>query len=103
MIIYSRSSLLILLKNVSIIIPTFNEAGNIEQLVKRIHHALSSENIRYEIIFIDDHSTDRTIEAVNSLVKKYPLSVYKKIGKKGKAFSLVMGFERAKYDIFCMI
>lgn len=88
---------------ISIIIPTLNEEGNIIKLVERIDNSLRADNIGYEIIFIDDNSTDGTIKAIESISSKCPISCHIKKGKKGKAHSLIEGFEYAKYNLLAMI
>lgn len=88
---------------ISIIIPTWNEEGNVKLLVERIHTALAEKNIGYEVIFIDDHSTDKTVKTLTSLSFQYPLRIYTKKGVKGKAQSLLEGFKKAKHDVICMI
>lgn len=87
----------------SVVVPTYNEELNVDSLVWQIHDALKSKGVIYEIIFIDDHSSDATVEKIKTLSKKFPVSVYLKEGEKGKAFSLRQGFDLAKYENFCMI
>src|SRR5438105_639402 len=89
------------MNRISIIVPVLNEQGNIQALVKRIYQSLSLAKIEYELIFVDDHSTDKTRDMVSELSKWYPLSFYLKKGKKGKATSLIEGFVFAKYEIVC--
>ena len=48
----------------SVVIPTFNEGGNIENLVSQIDEAL--EGINYEIIFVDD-SKDNTPDIIKEV------------------------------------
>lgn len=91
------------MNNLSIIIPTRNEADHISSLVNRIHTTLSAERITYEIIIIDDHSEDGTYQIVEQFSKELPITLEKKKGKKGKAFSLMQGFKRAKYDLIATI
>jgi len=55
--------------DISIIIPTLNEKENINELVKRIRESLN--DIKYEIIFVDDGSKDGTIEEIEKLKKEY--------------------------------
>ena len=55
---------------ISIIIPTLNEEGNVHNLVKRIADSLSPRNIEYELIFIDDHSKDKTLKIIEQLSKE---------------------------------
>lgn len=88
---------------ISIIVPTLNEEGNILKLVERIDNAMKADNIGYEIIFIDDHSSDGTVRAIESASSKYPISCHLKKGKKGKAHSLLEGFKYAKYELLSII
>lgn len=85
-------------------IPTLNEEANIASLVKRIHTALSNKGrFEYEIIFIDDHSTDGTMERIMEFVHDYPIRAFFKEGKPGKAESLQQGFKKARYGKIVMI
>lgn len=54
---------------VSIIIPTLNEHGNIVRLIERINLISAKNNLNYEIIIVDDNSTDGTIEDIKRLQK----------------------------------
>ncbi len=85
-------------KEISVVIPTYNEADNIQDLVSRIHDALTQHGFKYEVIIVDDHSTDATLKVAEFFSKKYPISVFSKKGKKGKAYSLLEGFEKAKHE-----
>jgi cellulose synthase/poly-beta-1,6-N-acetylglucosamine synthase-like glycosyltransferase len=87
----------------SIVMPTWNEDGNIQLLIERIDKTLKSKQIIYEIIVVDDNSTDKTQKIVNSLQTMYPVSLHIKKGEKSKAQSLLDGFTYAKYDLICMI
>lgn len=91
------------MKKISIVIPVWNEEKNIIPLVKRIHTSLKKAKITYELIFIDDNSTDNTLKILKKICKKYPISFFAKQGKKGKAFSLIEGFKKASYDVVAMI
>src|SRR5258706_8011612 len=91
------------MNKLSIVIPVWNEEKNILPLIERIDNALDEKGIKYEIIFIDDNSKDKTAEIILSLTKKYPIQYQKKVGKKGKAYSLVEGFAVDKYDKLAMI
>lgn len=91
------------MQKVSIIVPTYNEEKNVQRLVNRIHDAMEKHDIAYEIIFVDDHSTDRTCDVIHALSNLYPVQCFMKHGKKGKAFSLLEGFTYSKYAYLCMI
>ncbi len=95
------------LPNVSIVIPTLNEADNVAALISRIDAVLLNK-AEYELIFIDDHSTDRTVEILESLSTdengtQRQIIVHTKRGTPGKAFSLIEGFGHASLDLICMI
>lgn len=89
--------------SISIVIPTKNEEGAIAQLIERIAIVCQKNNYRYEIIIIDDYSTDATEEIIRHLQRMFPISYYKKFGKTGKAQSLIEGFSYAKNSLLCMI
>ena len=91
------------MKNISIIVPVWNEEKNIQPLVEQIHQALINITTQYEIVFVDDHSTDNSVVLINALAKMYPIQLHIKQGKKGKAYSLLEGFAHAKYPVLCMI
>lgn len=58
--------------SVSIIIPCYNEAGNIKVLYQKILEQVNKLGIGYELIFIDDGSIDETFNIIKSLHKENP-------------------------------
>ena len=56
-------------RKLSIVIPILNEEKNILPLTKKIKKYLKSYN--FEIIFVDDNSTDRSKEILKKLKKEY--------------------------------
>jgi glycosyltransferase involved in cell wall biosynthesis len=51
----------------SIIIPVYNEEGNVHQLFSAINEVIQDNNYNAEVIFIDDGSTDKTVSIIKSL------------------------------------
>src|SRR5258708_36471714 len=51
----------------SVVIPVHNEVDNIKPLVEKLSAVLQSYNPSYEIIFVDDGSTDGTFDAIKAL------------------------------------
>lgn len=88
---------------ISIVVPTLNEAQNIPLLFERIDKSLRQEGITYEIIIIDDRSSDGTAELAEKLASQFPVRVSTKRGSRGKAYSLLEGFDKARYQLICMI
>ncbi|MFC1900549.1 glycosyltransferase, partial [Chloroflexota bacterium] len=79
-------------KIISIIIPTFNERDNIIPLVKQIDRSLGNYN--YEIVFVDDNSSDGTAELAATLSPEYPVRVIVRRDKRGLASAVVDGFKQ---------
>ena len=55
----------------SVILPTLNEKGHIIELIKKIRFIFSEIHQKYEIILVDDNSTDGTIDLVKNIEKDY--------------------------------
>ncbi|MGW7052576.1 glycosyltransferase [Streptomyces sp. NPDC054887] len=60
--------------DVSVVVPTFNEAGNIRELLRRITAAVTSAGLSAEIVFADD-STDHTCQVIEDAAASTPLPV----------------------------
>ena len=56
----------------SIVIPAYNEEESLPELMKRISANVDSLEIAYEVIFVDDGSTDSTPQVIESLKEIYP-------------------------------
>jgi len=55
--------------DVSIVIPLYNEEGNIKKLYQELHTVLHGKGYSYEILFIDDGSSDKTGEIIKELIE----------------------------------
>lgn len=91
------------MRNLDIIIPVKNEEGNVLALVQRIGRAMDKAKIVYQMIFIDDHSEDRTIQLLETLKEIYPVQVFLKQGKPGKAYSIIEGSNYSNSQNIAMI
>lgn len=81
--------------SVSVIIPTFNEEGNVADCIKQ----LPSMGKFTEIIIADDGSTDETLRIARSYKKKYPNLKVLDLPHKGKVWAVKAGFEKATGEI----
>lgn len=59
-------------KLLSIVTPCFNEQDNVDELYVRIKAAIANLDYDFEIIFIDNHSSDRTVEKLKLLATADP-------------------------------
>ena len=76
--------------DLAIVLPTFNERGNVGPIVDRLEKALPG--VHYEVIFVDDDSPDGTADAVRTLAEKYNnLRVLQRIGRRGLASACIEG------------
>lgn len=86
----------------SIIIPSYNEEGNIIELNKRITETL--KNIDYEIIYIDDGSKDKTLEKIKQVAKDNDLIKYISFSRNfGKDAAIYAGLKKSAGYYTCII
>jgi len=85
--------------DLSIIISAYNEAESLPELFKRISDTLSSENIKYEIIVVDDGSTDGTWRVVEECSAIYPIRATSFRRNYGKSAALFCGFDMAQGNL----
>jgi dolichol-phosphate mannosyltransferase len=90
---------------VSVVIPTYNEALNLEELVRRLTQALDPAlGLEYELIVVDDDSPDKTWELAQRLSLDYPrLRVMRRIGERGLASAVIRGWQAARAPFLCVI
>ncbi len=74
-------------REISVILPTYNEEGNIKRLVYAIQTELKS--VSFEIIIMDDDSKDGTSEIIDNVAGKNVVAVHR-VGKRG-IFSAILG------------
>ncbi|MFT3774488.1 MAG: glycosyltransferase family 2 protein [Minicystis sp.] len=87
------------LPEVSIIIPGLNEGASLAELATRIRQSLEGQR-RFEIIFVDDGSTDNSWEVITDLSREDPRVKGVRLRKNfGKAMALSAGFQRARGEI----
>lgn len=80
----------------SIVIPSFNEANNIVLIVDAIRNVLD-KNVSYEIIIVDDDSPDKTWQIAEEYTSIYEnITCFRRIAKKGLSSAVIDGFMLAK-------
>jgi dolichol-phosphate mannosyltransferase len=89
--------------DLSVGIPTYNEAKNIETMIIRVHESLKKRNIREEIIVIDDSSPDGTAQLADRMAKDYPVRVYIRTKREGPGPAILDGIRLAAAPIACIM
>lgn len=83
------------MQGISVVVPVFNEEGNVRELHKEILEACKKENYNFEIIFVDDGSKDKTPEICKELK---PLKYIRMRKNFGQTAAMDAGIKAAQYD-----
>jgi glycosyltransferase involved in cell wall biosynthesis len=83
----------------SVIIPVFNEELTVGNVIDRVKVALLQIGLPYEIIVVDDHSHDRSVD----VVREHNSKLFSLKQHMGKGYGLRAGFAKAKGDIIITI
>uniref|UniRef100_A0A7S2TTV9 Dolichol-phosphate mannosyltransferase subunit 1 n=1 Tax=Lotharella oceanica TaxID=641309 RepID=A0A7S2TTV9_9EUKA len=94
-------------KELSVIVPTYNEYENIRELCTRLFKATKEAGLTTELLVVDDESkgTIATNAIVEELQKSYPIRIYIRSKAEGRGLSsaVLLGFSKAKYEtLLCM-
>ncbi len=85
---------------ISVVIPAYNEEENIPILYEKLKKVLDNLGEDYEIIFVDDGSTDRTYEILKEIAQKdKKVKVIRFRRNFGQTAAMYAGFEHAKGDV----
>lgn len=86
--------------DISVVVPLFNEEESLPELVAWIDRVAHENSLSYEVIMVNDGSTDRSWEVVKELSAKYPavkgISFMRNYGKSAALYS---GFEMASGEV----
>ena len=86
--------------NISVVIPLLNEDESLQELYSWIAKVMQSNSYEYEVIFIDDGSTDSSWSVIEKLSTEHPQVKGIKFQKNyGKSQALDAGFEMAQGDV----
>jgi glycosyltransferase involved in cell wall biosynthesis len=86
--------------DLTVLIPVFNEEENIQPLLDELVPVLDGLNKAYEILVVDDGSTDRTYRLLTEFQKSRPqIRLIKFARNYGKMDALAAGFKRARGDM----
>ena len=90
--------------SISVVVSLYNERPALDELCCRLTSVLSTLAQPYEIIFIDDGSTDGSIEKLREFRSVYPSVRYFRFRRNfGKSAALAAGFRAARYEIIATL
>jgi len=81
--------------NLSVIIPVYNEAKNIEEIINRVQ----AQQLAHEIVVVDDNSQDGTRDILKKLDGEKNIRVILQEKNQGKGAAVVTGMRAAKGDV----
>ena len=84
----------------SVVIPAYNEEENLVPLIDELYPIIKKTGKEFEIIIIDDASTDNTLKILHSIKEKYPeLKIISFEKNCGQTSAFDAGFKSAKGDV----
>lgn len=88
--------------DVSVVLPTYNEAKNLPVIIPQIFEELDHAAISGEIIVVDDNSPDNTGEIAEELSSQYLVKSILRTTDRGLAKSVIAGFEKSDAQV-CVV
>ena len=90
----------------SLIVPCYNEEGNVEKFFSETNNAFAGRDFEYEFVFVNDGSRDKTGSCLRKLYdenKEYNIQVLTFSRNFGKEAAIYAGLKEAKGDMACII
>jgi dolichol-phosphate mannosyltransferase len=88
----------------AVVVPTLNEAGNIDKVLSALTDGLSETQYDYEIVVVDDGSTDGTVEQVRDWSKRDPrIRLLSRVGERGLAGAVLYGWSQSQANLLGVI
>ena len=85
---------------VSVVVPAFNEAGNLPNLVERVSSVLVDNGWTFELVIVDDGSSDQTLAVIKALHRKDPGVQYVSFTRNfGHQAALLAGMAHSRGDV----
>lgn len=88
------------LNGISVLMPTYNQGAFISRAIASLQ---LQTFLNWELIIINDGSSDYTVEVVKDYLKDERIKYYKNVQNKGLGVCLNMGIERSKYNLIAYL
>lgn len=89
--------------SVSVILPTYREGKNLEEVVTRIFRSLDGEGLKGECIVVDDDSGDDTGSVCGKLAEKHDLRLIVRKGERGLSTAVIRGLREARGELLVVM
>lgn len=89
--------------SLSIIVPTYCEADNLSDLVRRIDHAVQMAGISTEIIIVDDNSPDATRDICAAFDFETPVNLIVRTDERGLSSAVIRGMDEASGEVLLVM
>ena len=87
-------------KKISLVVPLYNEQDNVKKLVEEIDTAMRQSGLEYELILVDDGSTDGTFSILAGLQNNHPAVTVIQLRRNfGQTSAMAAGFEQARGEV----
>lgn len=91
-------------KSIAIVIPSYNEATNIDVLIHALNETIQNINYTFKFIFVDDGSSDETVAILKEKSKEYQHIFYLELSRNfGHQNALKAGIDLVKNDVDAII
>ena len=88
----------------AVVVPTLDEAGNIDKLLGELTDTLSETRYDYEIVVVDDGSADGTVDKVRDWAKRDPrVRLLSRAGERGLAGAVLYGWSQSRANLLGVI
>lgn len=88
----------------TVLLPSYNEAENLESVIDEITDVLSAEQLEFEVLVVDDGSNDNTNQVVTALMKRVPQVRFIRLRRNfGKSKALSVGLATCETDLVILM
>ena len=91
------------MKNLSVIVPCFNYEKYILNNINKIICKLETHNINYEIIIVNDGSSDNTKKKIETILTNRRINLINNKKNSGKSFSIICALSKCKFNNVLLI
>jgi undecaprenyl-phosphate 4-deoxy-4-formamido-L-arabinose transferase len=90
---------------VSVVVPVYNEEGNLPELLSRLGAVMDASGRPYELVFVDDGSRDRSLEILKSAAREHPdrIRVLELARNFGQHQAILAAFQQVSGDVIVTI